>query len=56
MENNGHEALTNKEIHMYQIGMKKLWSRFIKQYIQPLQERVFEGFQGKNVIKFKLFH
>jgi len=48
-ENDGHETVSNREIHMDQIGMKKIWLRFIKLYIQPLQERVFEGFQGRNV-------
>ena len=45
----GYEAVSNREVHMKQIGMEKMWLRFIKQYVQPLQERVFEGFQGHNV-------
>ena len=45
----GYEAVSNREVHMKQIGMEKIWLRFIKQYVQPLQERVFEGFQGNNV-------
>lgn len=40
----GYEAVPTRDIHMNQVGLEKLWLKFLKNYVRPLQEKVFIGY------------
>ena len=40
----GYESVPTRDIHMKQIGLEEGWLYFLKQYVSPLQQRVFEGY------------
>jgi len=40
----GYESVPTRDIHMKQIGMEEQWLSFLKTYVMPLQQRVFEGY------------
>lgn len=40
----GYEAVPTRDIHMNQVGLEKLWLRFLSLYVRPLQEHVFTGY------------
>ena len=41
----GYENVPTRDIHMRQIGMDRHWLSFLRDYVRPLQERVFLGYQ-----------
>lgn len=41
----GYENVPTRDIHMRQIGMDRQWLAFLRDYVRPLQERVFWGYQ-----------
>uniref|UniRef100_A0A1L8E427 procollagen-lysine 5-dioxygenase n=1 Tax=Nyssomyia neivai TaxID=330878 RepID=A0A1L8E427_9DIPT len=40
----GYEAVPTRDIHMNQVGLEKLWLKFLQLYVRPLQEAVFIGY------------
>ncbi|XP_059611971.1 procollagen-lysine,2-oxoglutarate 5-dioxygenase [Phlebotomus argentipes] len=40
----GYEAVPTRDIHMNQVGLEKLWLKFLQLYVRPLQEAVFVGY------------
>lgn len=40
----GYENVPTRDIHMRQIGMERQWLAFLRDYVRPLQERVFLGY------------
>ena len=49
MENYGKwagegKAFAPRLINMFGIGFEEEWAYFLKQYVQPLQQRAFEGY------------
>lgn len=42
----GYEAVPTRDIHMNQIGYEEQWLEFLRIYVKPLVERVFEGYSS----------
>uniref|UniRef100_A0A336MPH5 procollagen-lysine 5-dioxygenase n=1 Tax=Culicoides sonorensis TaxID=179676 RepID=A0A336MPH5_CULSO len=40
----GYEAVPTRDIHMNQVGLNNQWLAFLKDYIRPLQEKIFTGY------------
>ena len=40
----GYESVPTRDIHMKQIGFEPGWLHFLQHYVQPLQQRVYEGY------------
>lgn len=40
----GYESVPTRDIHMKQVGMEPQWLFFLQHYVQPLQQRVYEGY------------
>ncbi|XP_011701398.1 PREDICTED: procollagen-lysine,2-oxoglutarate 5-dioxygenase 3 isoform X2 [Wasmannia auropunctata] len=40
----GYEAVPTRDIHMNQVGLQNAWLKFLKDYVSPLQELVFTGY------------
>ncbi|XP_046639801.1 procollagen-lysine,2-oxoglutarate 5-dioxygenase 1-like isoform X1 [Daphnia pulicaria] len=40
----GYESVPTRDIHMKQIGLEPGWLHFLQHYVQPLQQRVYEGY------------
>lgn len=40
----GYESVPTRDIHMKQIGMEPQWLFFLQHYVQPLQQRAYEGY------------
>lgn len=40
----GYEAVPTRDIHMNQVGLEKMWLKFLQVYVRPLQEAVFIGY------------
>ncbi|KAK6634906.1 hypothetical protein RUM44_000153 [Polyplax serrata] len=40
----GYENVPTRDIHMKQIGLEFQWLYFLKEYVRPLQEKVFTGY------------
>ncbi|XP_034233658.1 procollagen-lysine,2-oxoglutarate 5-dioxygenase isoform X2 [Thrips palmi] len=40
----GYEAVPTRDIHMRQVGLADLWDFFLEEYVQPLQQAVFIGY------------
>ncbi|XP_055697563.1 procollagen-lysine,2-oxoglutarate 5-dioxygenase isoform X2 [Phlebotomus papatasi] len=40
----GYEAVPTRDIHMNQVGLEKMWLKFLQVYVRPLQETVFIGY------------
>lgn len=40
----GYEAVPTRDIHMNQVGLERQWLNFLKDYIRPLQEKIFIGY------------
>lgn len=36
--------MPTRDIHMKQVGMEPQWLFFLQHYVQPLQQRVYEGY------------
>jgi len=41
----GYENVPTRDIHMRQIGMESQWLYFLTEFVRPLQERAFLGYQ-----------
>ncbi|XP_072758610.1 procollagen-lysine,2-oxoglutarate 5-dioxygenase isoform X2 [Anoplolepis gracilipes] len=41
----GYEAVPTRDIHMNQVGLENAWLTFLKDYVSPLQQRVFTGYE-----------
>ena len=54
----GYESVPTRDIHMKQVGMEEQWLHFLKTYVMPLQQRVFEGYWNDvsiNSVPFDFF-
>lgn len=40
----GYENVPTRDIHMNQVGMEQHWLYFLREYIRPVQEKVFTGY------------
>ena len=40
----GYENVPTRDIHMNQIGYEQHWLYFLRQYITPMQEKIFVGY------------
>jgi len=40
----GYEAVPTRDIHMNQVGLHDAWLKFLKDYVSPLQQHVFTGY------------
>lgn len=40
----GYENVPTVDIHMNQIGFEPHWLEFLKKYVLPLQQKVFQGY------------
>lgn len=40
----GYEAVPTRDIHMNQVGLDRVWLKFLQDYVRPLQELVFIGY------------
>lgn len=40
----GYENVPTRDIHMNQVGLEKQWLYFLREYIRPVQEKVFIGY------------
>lgn len=40
----GYESVPTRDIHMNQIGYEQHWLYFLRQYITPIQEKIFIGY------------
>ncbi|KAG1656869.1 Procollagen-lysine,2-oxoglutarate 5-dioxygenase 3 [Nymphon striatum] len=41
---NGYENVPTRDIHMNQIGLEKQWLHFLREFIRPMQEKLFPGY------------
>ena len=50
----GYENVPTDDIHMNQIGYETHWLGIIKDYVLPLQEKIFTGYysEGKSIMNF----
>lgn len=53
----GYEAVPTRDIHMNQVGLDKMWLKFLQVYVRPLQEIVFTGYYHNvsNLTGYTLF-
>jgi len=42
--NTGYEAVPTRDIHMNQVGLEATWLQFLRDYIRPIQEKLFVGY------------
>ncbi|KAL0119879.1 hypothetical protein PUN28_007957 [Cardiocondyla obscurior] len=40
----GYEAVPTRDIHLNQVGLEDSWLKFLKDYVNPLQQLVFTGY------------
>lgn len=40
----GYENVPTRDIHMKQVGFEPQWLFFLREYVRPVQERVFSGY------------
>lgn len=40
----GYENVPTRDIHMNQVGLESQWLFFLREYIRPVQEKVFTGY------------
>ncbi|XP_020286175.1 procollagen-lysine,2-oxoglutarate 5-dioxygenase 3 isoform X2 [Pseudomyrmex gracilis] len=40
----GYEAVPTRDIHMNQVGLHDAWLKFLEDYVSPLQQHVFTGY------------
>lgn len=40
----GYENVPTRDIHMSQVGLEQHWLYFLREYIRPVQEKVFTGY------------
>lgn len=40
----GYENVPTRDIHMNQVGMEQQWLYFLREYIRPVQEKIFLGY------------
>lgn len=41
----GYENVPTRDIHMNQVGLEAQWLYFLREYIRPVQEKIFVGYQ-----------
>lgn len=41
---NGYENVPTRDIHMNQVGLEKQWLHFLREFISPVQEKLFPGY------------
>ncbi|XP_012233365.2 procollagen-lysine,2-oxoglutarate 5-dioxygenase isoform X2 [Linepithema humile] len=41
----GYEAVPTRDIHMNQVGLEDAWLKFLNDYVSPLQQHVFTGYE-----------
>ena len=39
-----YENVPTRDIHMKQVGFEQHWLYFLRQFIRPLQEKIFTGY------------
>jgi len=44
----GYENVPTRDIHMNQVGLEPQWLLFLKEFVKPLVERVFTGYNNDN--------
>lgn len=42
----GYENVPTRDIHMNQVGLEPQWLLFLKEFVKPLVERVFTGYNN----------
>ncbi|XP_055335239.1 procollagen-lysine,2-oxoglutarate 5-dioxygenase 1-like [Paramacrobiotus metropolitanus] len=40
----GYENVPTRDIHMNQVGLERQWMMFLKEYIRPMQEKLYTGY------------
>lgn len=40
----GYENVPTVDIHMNQVGLEQHWLYFLREYIRPVQEKIFTGY------------
>lgn len=40
----GYENVPTVDIHMKQVGLEQQWLYFLREYIRPVQEKIFIGY------------
>lgn len=40
----GYENVPTRDIHMNQVGLEQHWLYFLREYIRPVQEKLFIGY------------
>lgn len=40
----GYENVPTRDIHMNQVGLEQHWLYFLREYIRPVQEKIFLGY------------
>lgn len=51
----GYEAVPTRDIHMRQVGLADLWDFFLEEYVQPLQQAVFIGYDDVRHLSIFIF-
>ncbi|GAU97710.1 hypothetical protein RvY_08960 [Ramazzottius varieornatus] len=41
---NGYENVPTRDIHMKQVGLERQWLLFLKDYVRPIQEKLYTGY------------
>lgn len=42
--NGGYEAVPTRDIHMNQVGLEQIWLQFLRDYVRPVQEKIYTGY------------
>ena len=42
----GYENVPTRDIHMRQVGLEEGWLFFLRHFVQPVQAKVFEGYDN----------
>lgn len=51
----GYENVPTVDIHMKQVGLEQQWLYFLREYIRPVQEKIFIGYYHDVSLVFKIF-
>lgn len=43
----GYENVPTRDIHMNQVGLEPQWIRLLKDYVHPVQLKVFSGYHSE---------
>lgn len=47
----GYENVPTRDIHMNQVGLEQHWLYFLREYIRPVQEKIFIGYYHDVILK-----